>query len=251
MRTSSLTSLALALVAVPTLIACGSVDGDDGAGDGDGDGTIDAALPIDAAGTCDPATALPTQWRPIAMVSTGAVTATAAGGVTTATVDATAGGTAGAADNPYIYVDLINGSRVDVSDVQAASSTAWHVALKRSSIKLNGGDSGPGNVQGAKVAAASLAEVTAAPATLASDDWATDDCMLNALPGGEPATVMGDWYDYDVDTHQLAPKAEVWVLKLGGGGGGAQTRKLRIVSYYGDAANPMRGAYYRLEWAPL
>jgi len=27
--------------------------------------------------------------------------------------------------------------------------------------------------------------------------------------------------------------------------------KLRIVTYYGDTASPMRGAFYRLEWAAL
>lgn len=201
----------------------------------------------DAPDGCDPTAALPTQWRPIASVSTGAVTTSAAGGTTTALIDATAGGTGGAADNPYVYIDLTSGTRVEVSDVESRDSTSWHLALKRSSIKLNGGDSGPAGVRAASVAAATLAEVTAVPSTLAEDDWATDDCALNTLPGGEPNTVMGAWYDYNPSTHQLLPKAEVWVLDLGGG----QRRKLRILSYYGDATNPMRGAVYHVEWAAI
>ena len=58
---------------------------------------------------------------------------------------------------------------------------------------------------------------------------------------------MGDWYDYDATTHQLTPKAEVWVLRLPDG----SHKKLRIVTYYGDPASAMRGAYYRVEWAAL
>lgn len=209
-------------------------------------GDVDAGLATDAADGCDVTAALPQQWRPIATVSTGAVTATTSGGVTSATIDATAGGLAGAPDNPYVYVDLTTGTRVDVSDVASRSSNTWHVAFKRSSIKVNGGDSGPSDVGAAKVAAATLAEVTTPPAAFVTDDWATEDCMLQALPGGEPATAMGDWYDYDGATHALSPKPEVWVIKAG-----VTMRKLRILTYYGDAAAPMRGAMYRVEWANL
>jgi hypothetical protein len=227
-------------------ILAAACSGDDG---GDGTADVDAGLPIDAPG-CDVTAALPANYRPIAMVSSGTVAVTASGGVTSGTVDGTAGGLAGAPDNPYIYVDLVNGTRVDVSDLGARQSTAWHVAFKRSSILVNGGDSGPGGVTAAAVPAATLAEVTAVPAALNTDDWATDDCMLNTTPGGEPLSAFGEWYDYNPDTHQLSPRAEVWVLKLGSGDG-APVRKLRITTYYGDTAMPMRGAYYGVEWAAL
>ncbi|MEZ4403130.1 MAG: HmuY family protein [Kofleriaceae bacterium] len=207
---------------------------------------VDAAVPLDAPG-CDPTVALPTQWRPIAMVSAGAANLTTTAGVTSGTVDATAGGTAAAADNPYLYLDLVAGTKLDLTDTAALSSTAWHVALKRAGIKLNGGDSGPGQVAAASVTAATLAEVTTAPAGLAVDDWADADCNLIAGPTGEPATVMSTWYDYDATTHVLTPKGEVWVIRVAPD----VYRKLRIETYYGDAGNPMRGAYYRVEWAPL
>ena len=61
---------------------------------------------------------------------------------------------------------------------------------------------------------------------------------------------MGEWYDYDATTHALSPKREVWVIKLGDDAG-APVRKLRITTYYGDTAMPMRGAYYGVEWAAL
>lgn len=235
----------LALLSIAGGTGC-SGDDDGGSGDPDAGTAIDAPdVAIDAPG-CDVTAALPANYRPIATVSTGTVTVTTAGGVTSGTVDATAGGLASSPDNPYIYVDLINNVRVDISDVASRSSTAWHVAFKRASIKLNSGDSGPGNVLAAAVDAATLAEVTSAPATFASDDWATADCMLTTTAGGEPLTVFGEWYLYNADTHQLSPKAQVWVLDLGG-----SMRKLRLTTYYGDTTMPTRGAYYGVEWAPL
>jgi len=207
--------------------------------------TEDSGVPD--AGGCDPATALPLQWRPIATVAKGAVTTTTANGVTTAIVDATAGGFQGAADNPYLYVDLAGG-KVEISDVDALASSRWHIALKRANIRANGGDSGPGGVTVAVIAAPSLDQVTAAPADaeFGADDWATDDCTYVGLPAGEPASRLGDWYGYDDRTHQVAPKPQVYVIRTSGA-----AYKLRIATYYGDDANPMRGAIYRLEWARL
>lgn len=235
-------SCALLVSLVLAAAACGSDD----AADPGADAAVDA-VPIDADDGCDQPALLPTAYRPIAMVSTGAVAVTTTDGVTRGTIDATAGGLAGAADNPYIYVDLVAGARVDLTDVEAFGSTAWHIALKRSSLRINSGDSGPSTVAAGRVAAATLAEVTAAPSSLEVDDWASPACELVTEPGGEPATAMGDWYDYDAATHQLAPKAEVWVLRLADG----SHRKLRLETYYGDPASPMRGAYYRVEWASL
>lgn len=235
-------SLLAALLAVG---ACG----DDGNG-GNDTPTFDAAIPDDAEVPpgCDPATVLPTAYRPIASVSTGTVQVTTAGGVTSGTLDATAGGAANSADQPYLYVDLRNGTRVDINDLEAWSSTQWDIALKRSSLRINGGDSGPGNRKLAIVEASSLAEVTSAPTTgYTTDDFATDDCMLVTLPGGEPMTAFGEWYDYNIETHQVEPKPEVYVLERNNGSHTA----FRIITYYGDPQSPMRGAYYRVEWKNL
>jgi hypothetical protein len=234
------------LTAILTLAAaaCG------GGGDAKVDATItviDAALPASDAATCDPTTVLPPGWQLIGLVSTGAVTVTTTGGVTRGTIDATAGGTANAGVSPYLYLDLVNGTKVDLTDPAARSSTAWHVAFKRAGIMLNGGDSGPGQVAAAAVPAATLAEVTTVPAALAVDDWADPSCQLVAGPTGEPATVMSSWYDYNPTTHQLTPTSEVWVIRVAPG----VHRKLRITTYYGDPTQPMRGAFYGVEWAPL
>lgn len=231
----------LAMIAVPLAALASGCGGDDGS----------AAVTPDA-GTdmngCDPATVLPSNYRLIPSVSTGAVQVTTASGVTTGTVDATAGGLAAAADNPYIYVDLKAGTKVEVNDIDARTSTAWDVALKRSSLRANGGDSGKGGRQLAVVQAAELSVVKAAPASgFAADDFTTADCMLDAIPGGEPRSAFGEWYDYDVDTHAVTPKAEVYVIQRGDGSRTA----FRIASYYGDSTMPMRGAFYAVEWKQL
>src|SRR5262245_32374398 len=123
---------------------------------------------------CEPTAALPFEWRPIDEVSTGQINlVTNATGTTSGTIDATAGGTAAAADNPYIYIDLQNNTKVDITDVDAYTQSAWDIAFKRYVILANGGDSGPGNVAVAFVAATSLPDVTTVPPEnqFATDDW--------------------------------------------------------------------------------
>lgn len=207
----------------------------------------DNKLAPDAGSSCDPATVLPQTFRPIAMVSTGAVEVTTAAGVTTGTIDARAGGFTAAADNPYVYVDLLAGTKVAINDIEARTSSAWDIALKRASVRANGGDSGTGGRQIAIVQAGTLAEVTAGPSTgYATDDFTTDDCMLDALESGEPRSTFGEWYGYTVDTHKLQPKPEVYVIERGNG-----TRTaFRIVNYYGDEAMTI-GALYQVEWKQL
>src|SRR5512140_3269698 len=201
-----------------------------------------------AASGCDPATVLPSNFRLVAKTATGAVTVTTTAGVTSGTIDGTAGGLNAAADNPYIYVDLLNGTKVTVSDLDARTSTMWDIALKRASLRTNGGDSGVGKRQLAVVQAATLAAVTTGPATgYVSDDFATDDCMLQALPVGEPLSAFGEWYNYDINTHVVTPKPEVYVLERNDGSRTA----FRVVTYYGDDAMPMRGAFYKVEWKQL
>lgn len=226
------------LLALVLASACG-VDGGE-------DTDIDA--PVDTPSGCDPATVLPSNYRPIAMVSTGAVSVAMSSGVTAGTIDATAGGLANSADRPYVYVDLRDGVKVEVDDLAARSSTKWDLALKRSSLRINGGDSGPGERRLAVVQASSMTEVTTAPTSgYTADDFTTDGCTLDGLPGGEPRSAFGEWYNYDPQTHTVSPKSEVYVIERKDG-----TRvAFRIITYNGDTAMPMRGAFYGVEWKQL
>jgi len=210
----------------------------------------DATMSAPDAGSssCDPATVLPSNYRLIAATSTGLVTVATSNGVTSGTIDATAGGVTAAAGNPYIYVDLRAGTKVAITDLAARTSADWDIALKRSSLRVNGGDSGAGGRSLAVLPAATLAEVTAGPADgYAIDDFTTAGCTLDSLPAGEPKTAFGEWYDYDDTTHAVTPKAEVYVIERGDGSRTA----LRIDAYAGDPSMPTRTAFYRAEWKQL
>lgn len=208
-----------------------------------------APMPIDSpTGGCDPSTVLPANFRPIPSTAAGMVQVTTAAGVTSGTVDGTAGGVVNSADNPYLYLDLKTGMKVAINDLDARSSMAWDIAIKRASLRVNSGDSGTGGRKLAVVPAATLAEVTAPPASGYNvDDFADAACMLIALPIGDPMSAFGEWYAYDTMTHVVTPKSEVYVLERPDGSHTA----LRVITYYGDTANPMRGAFYRVEWKQL
>lgn len=204
--------------------------------------------PPDSPALCDPATVLPSSYRLIASVSTGAVKVATAGDVTSGTIDATAGGMSNAADNPYVYVDLQAGMKVAISDLDARASTNWDIALKRSSLRTNSGDSGPGNRELAVVQAATLGEVSSAPASgYTSDDFVTDDCMLDSLLIGEPRSAFGEWYDYEPMNHVVTPRPDVYVIKRNNDSKTA----FRIKSYYGDPKEPTLSAFYSVEWKSL
>jgi hypothetical protein len=234
MRTPTLASL-LALV---VLAACG----------GGGDAADAHITQIDARTGCDPATALPTEFRPIAEVSTGMINVTNSGGTWSGTIDATAGGLSQAADNPYIYVDLKNGVKVAIDDLAEYSDTTWDIALKRASLRSNGGDSGPGG-RSISIAAGDSVDQIATPPTIGytTDDFATDTCAFVSIPGGEPMSAFGEWYDYDDATHVVTPKAELYVIARPDG----SHTVFRVATYYGDGTMPMRGAFYQVEWKDI
>lgn len=197
---------------------------------------------------CNPASVLPANYRLIDKVATTLLTVTTTGGVTSGIADATAGGINMASENPYLYLDLKNGVKVDINDVQARTSTAWDIALKRSSPRLNGGDSGAGGRKSVPVPATTLAEVTAGPASgYIEDDFTTADCKIVTIPAGEPNSAFGFWYNYDqANNNRVIPKPEVHVIQRPDGSRTA----LRFVGYY-DPTNPVRGAVYSLEWKQL
>jgi len=210
-----------------------------------GDDPVDV---IDGPPGCDPATVLPANFRPIPNVSTGMLNVTTNGGVTSGTADATAGGINGAADNPYLYLDLKAGTKVAVNDLDALTSKAWDISLKRASLRVNSGDSGIGDRKLAVVPAADLAAVTTAPTSgYMVDDFADVNCMLVQLPAGEPASAFGLWYDYNIDTHVVTPKSEVYVLERPDGSHTA----LHITQYYSNPTTHTGGGMYTVEWKQL
>lgn len=227
-----------------SLIAIGCTDG------GAVDDTPDAQPPADAPPQPDanpvcpePTSVLPNEWRPINLVSSGAVTELQPGLIY---VDATAGGFGNTAENPYIYIRFgATPEKVEITDTASYNDASWDIAIKRYVIRANSGDSGPAGVKAAAVNAVTLDEVTAPPADTAflEDDWVSDDCVYSGGLLMEPVTAVGIWYSYD-ETMRLTPLDYVFVVKRPDG----TAYKFKVQTYYYDGN---LGANYAIEWAAL
>lgn len=125
----------------------------------------------------------------------------------------------------WTFFDLETGKSV------AESSDAWDLALRRFTIKINGGASGEGDVSVA-VLKEKFADVTADSAetfvTDAEDGDDTDTDPDYVFSSGDTG-----WYDYDPTSHKLTPRAHVYVVKTVEGG----LFKLEITNYYNEAGS--------------
>lgn len=134
----------------------------------------------------------------------------------------------------WIYVDFE--TRAEVPE-----SGPWDLRYQRFHISTNGGISGTGGVEVARLAASFAQVIAAPPAGWVAD--APDGADENTVP--DYAFEQGDgWYDYNPATHVLTPRPLVWVVKTAGG----STIKLAIQRYYDGAGTP---AWFTMHWAPL
>jgi hypothetical protein len=185
-------------------------------------------------------------------VSTGDVSVvTTAADVSTLYVGATAGGTAAAAMNPWVFVALDPAAKVEVTDISATSSSAWDLALKRPLLYTNSGDGGPGQ-GGAVLIDKDFEDVTAddaTGATFVSEKFFDADCSPIVDVTGAVATSFSNWYDYDAEAHTLSPHAGTWLVH----GATGTLFKLRVNTYYGtpEGGTGMAGGGYLIDVAAL
>lgn len=190
--------------------------------------------------------------KPIAQVSTGAVTVIKTeGDVRTFYVDATAGGPTGASTKPRVYLNLDSGARVDIDDVSAETSTDWDLAFKRSVVFSNGGDAGPGagGVGFVKKDFAAVSAADEAAAAVGVENFLNDDCEPQLDRINNPLTAFGEWYDYDTATNVLTPAARVYLVKSASG----KLYKLQFLTFYAnpDGSTGSTGGRFTLKVAPL
>ncbi|MFO0662629.1 MAG: HmuY family protein [Polyangiaceae bacterium] len=225
---------ALAILAAVAGFACSSTV------TGNGTGT-DAGTPSDAATTSDAATKPDTGTScttaknqllvPIAKSSTATVKIISdTNGTKTLFVDASVGGPQGVSTLPRVYLDLSKGTRVDIDDNAAETSTDWDLSLKRPVIFTNGGEGGSGSGKAGYVDK-DFDAVTAADeasAKMGAEDFLDNDCnpVLDRI--GNPATTFADWYDYNEQTHVLTPFKHVYLVR----GGTGKLYKVQIMSFY-------------------
>lgn len=118
----------------------------------------------------------------------------------------------------YTFYSLRENAVVPSAD---SASTAWDLALRGTSILVNGGTSGPGD-GAAAVVARPFAEVAEAPADTA---FATDADGAPAIPTGSG----GGWYNYNPTTHVVTPvPGRTLVVRTADG----RYAKVSILSYY-------------------
>ena len=194
------------------------------------------------------------EWRdavnPQAMTTTGKVSTTTSGSINTTVADASAGGMSGANKNPFVYLSLKDGSRVDLDDNAAKKSSAWDLALKRTVIRINGGDSGPGKGAVAIVTGKTLDQITALPAasSFSTDDFLDSSCTIKRNAINNIWTAFGGssglWYDYSSGSHAVKPKAATYVLRRAGG----EHVKLVIDSFYNSSNE---GGHFTIRWSVI
>ncbi len=177
-----------------------------------------------------------------------------------ATLDASLGGTAAAAQSSYLYLDLGTGELLDLSDVSARTSTAWTIGFNRTNIILNSGNSGAGAMRLAKVTGVSFEDASAPgdEAMWRVDDFLDDACEVktfgDTIPGGDGFidTAFGFWfaYEFDQDHRVSAPDQTVYFVQ---DQSSDVTYKFEIVDFLDRDPNDelKRIALYELRWQKL
>lgn len=137
-------------------------------------------------------------------------------GTYTATIDASVGGIMGASMSSFVYVDLNNAEHLDIGDKDALSNNVWDLGIKRTVIRLNGADSGPGGLMIARVEDTTW-ETASPPSpaggTWVDDEFISDDCEVKTYGQGSLSTAIAQWYDYDFETHAVtAPEGVVYFI---------------------------------------
>ena len=131
-------------------------------------------------------------------------------------VDASAGGMSAAAGNPYVYIDLDQATKVEVTDPAALNDKVWDLAIKRVVLRVNGGDSGSGGVTLATRSAKKLSDVTMVPDMqfFRADQFIDEEnCEVIRGPINNPQTAVGKWYSYNTNTHMVEPSDTVYVVE--------------------------------------
>ncbi len=178
--------------------------------------------PFDGTGKCiDPVTKAEVDCALIPLVSV-----TLDGAVRNMIVDATN-------KESKVYVDLDSGREMKTDE--AFATNGWDLAFKRFEITMNGGSGNlQGTVQIAVLEGQAFDSQITAPATGYQQDGA--ESVFSGVNGG--------WYYYDLGTHKLTTKDELYIVKTTDGA----YMKLRMGNYYDASGTPAR---LSLSYAPV
>ncbi|MDE0681751.1 MAG: HmuY family protein [Candidatus Poribacteria bacterium] len=136
----------------------------------------------------------------------------------------------------WAYFSFATGNVVEVED--AENSDAWDIGFQRTTVKLNGGISGPGMGSVVMLTETTFAAVTEAPADGYKAD--TED-TYGIVTGSE-----NGWYIYTgPPTHWVLPLEDrVFVLKAADG----TFAKVQFLGYYKDNENKKDSGFVTFEY---
>jgi len=129
----------------------------------------------------------------------------------------------------WVYFHLASGTEVTPQSPQ--NTTEWDLALLRYHVKVNGGVSGSGGAMVAMISGTAFDAIEQAPAAGYVTDKA-DGADDDQDPDYGFAQ-LGPWYNYNVMTHLLTPKDQVYVVRTPSG----VHYKLQLTGYYDNAGS--------------
>ena len=242
------------VTALAALIGCSSQPVDEDTGAAGGGNTTTGGSPSTEPQPSMCSAALRESLSLVDEVSTAAVKILSeADGERTLYIDGSTGGSLGGQEtHPWVYVALTTGTAVALTDVEALSSKAWDLAFKRSVVRTNGGDSGPGNGGAIRIALPwdSVDKTTLGQKTLPTESWFDDKCKLTLDDAANLITTYSGWSTYDETDHVLSAAPNVVFVTAGADGA---LYKVAILDYYSTAsgAHGAVAGRYKVRVAPL
>jgi hypothetical protein len=168
-------------------------------------------------------------------------------------VDASTGGLTGQDKHPWLYVSLALGAGLPLTDPASFAATSWDLAFKRSTLRTNSGESGPGNGGALRVNLAwdIVTRDTLGEEALPVEDLVDAECRVMTDTTGAVVTTLSSWSEYDEATHLLTPAPVVYLVA----GGDGTLYKIAIEDYYanpdGSHGPPEASGRYKLRVAAL
>lgn len=186
----------------------------------------DVSTPPDADENTCPQVDLIEAWPLVNDIAIGSVETEAANASSVVTIDAAAGGSAESRNNAFVYLDLNTGEMVRLTDLESLIDTEWQLGFRRTNLRLNSGDSGPGTWEMAKVSDTTFDAVTTIPADA---NWQTDvtfesDCDVIFDPINNPFTAINylnignasgssSWYFYGGEAGVSPVEGDVYMVR--------------------------------------
>lgn len=170
-------------------------------------------------------------------------------------LDASVGGLDGQDTHPWVYLSLKTGQAVAVTDLAAFDSLDWDLAFKRTVVRTNSGDSGPGNGGALRIGLAwdRVSRTTLGNKALPAELWFDQDCMIELDSTNNLVTSYSGWSEYDEVNHVVSAAPDVVYITAGADGA---LYKVQIEDYYSTPTG-MHGnvktdsGRYKLRTAPL